>query len=546
MRNQPVINISFKTGLLNKTYFFFSIYISTIIVESLLLLKKQLKGCPRTIVPIDLCCLNQIGQFYHSMISSEYEKIKGQDVQGKVLIANRGEIAIRIMNSCRDLGLDYVVVYTDADKNSEHVQQNILSGENQNCWQITSYTDPNDLFAVADHTDCTAIHPGYGFFSEDFRFARRAATRNRPLTFIGPNWQVIKDLGDKINTKRVANRLGIPTIPGTDSPIYNEMEAEEIAQRLMDNQESHNISNPSILVKAAAGGGGMGIEEVTEIEQFRRIYRQVQSYAKRQFGDGGVLIEQCLRDYNHLEVQLVCSRHGERVHFGSRNCTIQSTGRQKRVEAAPGFDRSCFDYDFDEKEILDKIVDYSLKLAAHVDYDNVGTWEWIVSRSGQPYLLEVNTRIQVENDVSARISYLNNEHPNLIREQIRLALGEKMGYSQSNVEFKGVAIELRIVAEDTDRGFAPWIGKITKFHFPQHDWSVVYSHVPFDREYMIPSDFDPNLALALVWGKDMNEAKKRAIKFIKQTKILGKDTNDATIITNLSYLKENLSRLLVF
>jgi acetyl/propionyl-CoA carboxylase alpha subunit len=467
-------------------------------------------------------------------------------LQGKVLIANRGEIAIRIMNACKDLGLDYIVVYTEADKDSEHVQRNRTSGPDQNAWRITSYTEPNDIFAVADHTHCTAIHPGYGFFSEDYRFARRATLRDRPLTFIGPNWEVIKSLGDKINTKRVANQLKIPTIPGTDSPIYNEMEAEEIAQRLMDDQLNRDIKAPSILVKAAAGGGGMGIEEVAEIEQFRRIYRQVQNYAKRQFGDGGVLIEQCLRDYNHLEVQLVCSRHGERIHFGSRNCTIQSTGRQKRVEAAPGFDRSCFSYDFDEQKVLEKIVDYSLKLAAHVRYDNVGTWEWIVSRSGQPYLLEVNTRIQVENDVSARISYLDNQHPNLIREQIRLGLGEKIGYKQKSVEFKGASIELRIVAEDTRRGFAPWIGTITDFHFPRHDWSTVYSHVPSDREYRIPSEYDPNLALALVWGESMDEAKNRARQFIDEVVIHGKDSHDGPIITNLEYLKNNLDRLLTF
>ncbi len=450
------------------------------------------------------------------------------------------------MNACRDLGLDYVVVYTDADKDSEHVQRNITTGEGQNAWRITSYTEPNDVFAVADHTGCTAIHPGYGFFSEDFRFARRATIRDRSLTFIGPNWQVIRDLGDKINTKKVANELGIPTIPGTDSPIYNEMEAEEIAARLLAEQREEGIDNPSILVKAAAGGGGMGIEEVTEIEQFRRIYRQLQNYAKRQFGDGGVLIEQCLRDYNHLEVQLVCSRHGERIHFGSRNCTIQSTGRQKRVEAAPGFHDSCFEYDFDEKKLLDQIVEYSLKLAAHVNYDNVGTWEWIVSRSGKPYLLEVNTRIQVENDVSARISYLNNEHPNLIREQIRLGLGEKIGYNQSDVTFKGASIELRIVAEDTRRGFAPWIGTITEFTFPDHDWSVVYSHVPFDRPYPIPSDFDPNLALVLVWGEDMDDTKAKAAQFIDETIIRGQDSNNNPIITNLEYLKNNLDRLLAF
>jgi biotin carboxylase len=324
------------------------------------------------------------------------------------------------------------------------------------------------------------------------------------------------------------------------------MEAEEIAAGLLDDQKEAGIENPSILVKAAAGGGGMGIEEVTEIEQFRRVYRQLQNYAKRQFGDGGVLIEQCLRDYNHLEVQLVCSKYGERIHFSSRNCTIQSTGRQKRVEAAPGFHDSCFEYDFDEKKLLNQIVKYSLKLAEYVKYDNVGTWEWIISRSGQPYLLEVNTRIQVENDISARISYIGGEQPNLIREQIRLGLGNRIGYKQSTVKFKGAAIELRIVAEDTRRGFAPWIGTITEFKFPDHPWSVVYSHVPGDRPYPIPSDFDPNLALALVWGESMDDAKAKAARFIDETVIHGKDSSDNPIITNLDYLKNNLDRLLAF
>ncbi len=450
------------------------------------------------------------------------------------------------MNACKDLDLDYIVIYTDADKDSEHVRRNITSGPEQNAWRVTSYTEPNDIFAIADHTGCTAIHPGYGFFSEDFRFARRATIRDRALTFIGPNWEVIRDLGDKINTKRIANKLGIPTIPGTDAPIYNEMEAEEIAARLLDDQRQAGIDNPSILVKAAAGGGGMGIEEVLEIEQFRRIYRQLQNYAKRQFGDGGVLIEQCLRDYNHLEVQLVCSKYGERIHFSSRNCTIQSTGRQKRVEAAPGFHESCFEYDFDEKKLLDQIVKYSLKLADYVKYDNVGTWEWIVSRTGQPYLLEVNTRIQVENDISARISYINGEQPNLIREQIRLGLGNRIGYKQSAIKFKGAAIELRIVAEDTRRGFAPWIGTITEFKFPDYPWSVVYSHVPGDRPYTIPSDFDPNLALALVWGDSMDDAKAKAARFIDETVIRGNDSHNKPIITNLDYLKNNLDRLLAF
>ena len=468
-------------------------------------------------------------------------------MKGKILIANRGEIAIRIMQACKDLGLDYVVIYTAADEDSEHVRLNQdIKGGSKRAWQVTSYTDPNDILAVADHTDCTAIHPGYGFFSEDFRFARRVTVRDRPLTFIGPNWQVIKNLGDKINTKKVAKSLSIPVIPGTDSPIYNEMEAEEIAEQLLDDQKGQNIKNPSILVKAAAGGGGMGIEEVREIEQFRRVYRQVQNYAKRQFGDGGVLIEQCLRDYNHLEVQLLCSRHGERLHFGTRNCTIQSTGRQKRVEASPGFDNSCYVYNFDSSDVLERIVQYSLKLASHVRYDNVGTWEWIVTQDGQPFLLEVNTRIQVENDISARISYIDDKHPNLIREQIRIALGDRIGYSQDAIQFKGASIELRIVAEDTKRGFAPWIGTIEKFIFPQYDWSAVYTHVPFDKPYMIPSDFDPNLALAVLWGDSIQEAKERASQFLAETVIEGQNSKGEPIVTNMEYLNNNLDRLLTF
>jgi len=468
-------------------------------------------------------------------------------MKDRVLIANRGEIAVRIMRACKDLGLDYVVVYTDADQDSQHVRLAMANEDSsKRAWRVASYTDPNDILAVADHTNCTAIHPGYGFFSEDYRFARRVTIRDRPLTFIGPNWEVIKNLGDKINTKRVANRLGIPTIPGTDGPIYNEMEAEEVAAQLLDSQQHQKIKNPSILVKAAAGGGGMGIEEVFRIEQLRRVYRQVQNYAKRQFGDGGVLIEQCLRDYNHLEVQLLCSRHGERLHFGTRNCTIQSTGRQKRLEAAPGFDAACFDYDFDAQKVLGQIVDYSLKLADHVNYDNVGTWEWIVARDGSPYLLEVNTRIQVENDVSARISYLLGKQPNLLREQIRLALGDTMGYDQKSIEFKGSSIELRLVAEDTNRGFAPWIGTISQFSFPREDWAAVYTHVPFDRAYTIPSEYDPNLALILVWGDDMAMAKNRARQFLDGTVIEGRNSHDEEIMTNIPYLRGNLERLLTF
>ncbi|MFW2364870.1 MAG: biotin carboxylase N-terminal domain-containing protein [Desulforhopalus sp.] len=464
----------------------------------------------------------------------------------KILIANRGEIAIRIMDACKDLDLDYIAVYTETDKDSEHVRRNTVSGPEQNCWRIASYTDPNELFAVADHTGCTAIHPGYGLFSENYRFARRAATRERPITFIGPNWEVLRDLGNKMNTRRIANTLGIPTITGSNAPVYNEMEAEHVGVRLLETQRENGIDVPSILIKPAAGGGGMGIEKATDVKQIRKGYRRLQSYAKRQLGDGGIVMEQFLPDCNLLEVHLLCSAYGERLHFGTSNCTIQSSNHQKRIAAAPGFDKTCFKYDFDEKKLIDQIVDYSLKMAEYTNYDSAGSWEWLVSSSGHPYLLEVNTRIQVESDVCARTSYIDGMHPNLVREQIRLALGQRIGYDQSMVKFQGAAIALRIIAEDTNQDFLPWIGTITDFNYSNHSWAAVYSHVPGDRPYPTPSDYDPNLLLTVVWGDSMDDAKEKAVRFIKELVLRGKDSSDNSIVTNIDYLKDNLDRLLAF
>ncbi len=466
----------------------------------------------------------------------------------RILIANRGEIAIRIMNACKELGLDYAVVYTVQDSKSMHVRKAVEEKGSGAAYRISNYKDPNEIFSVADHAGAHAIHPGYGFFSENFRFARRAALRNRPIIFIGPRWEVIRDLGSKINTKRIAKKLRIPVIPGSDEPLYSEIEAEALAEKLFYKQKKDGIEKPSILVKASAGGGGMGIEEVTHLDTFRQIYRRIQNYAKRQFGDEGVLIEQCMRDYHHLEVQLLCSQHKEIVHFGTRNCTIQSTGRQKRVEAAPGFDPDYTDYPFDARKVLNRMVKYSVQLASKVNYDNVGTWEWIVTRDGQPYLLEVNTRIQVENEVSARISRISKHKTpvNLIKEQIRVAFGERLKYRQKHISFRGTSIELRIVAEDVKRGFAPWCGKITRFYFPEKPWVRLYSQVPQDEPYEIPTEYDPNLALAIIWGRNTEQARERARDFLARADIQGEDSRGEPIVTNLEYLMDRLDDVLKF
>ncbi len=272
----------------------------------------------------------------------------------KILVANRGEIAMRIVQACHSMGLGFVCVHTEADRHSGHVALARKLGGEGACFRISSYQDANEILSVADHAQATAVHPGYGFFAEDYRFARRVTERKRKLAFIGPSWRVIRDLGDKINTKRVARGLGLPTIPGSDRPIYDELEAEAIASTLFAFQREQL---PMVLVKASAGGGGMGIEEVYDLDMFRQVYRRVRNYAGRQFNDEGVLIEQRLHDFNHIEVQIICDRKGKNpVHFGTRNCSVQSTGRQKRIEVAPGFVPAELPYAFDANKLLEEIT----------------------------------------------------------------------------------------------------------------------------------------------------------------------------------------------
>ena len=286
--------------------------------------------------------------------------------QHRVLVANRGEIAIRIMQACIKLGIPFTAIYTAEDKDSGHVLFAREHGDGKALYRVSSYHDANELMSVADISGCTALHPGYGFFAEDFRFARRVTKRDRSMIFIGPSWKIIRELGDKINTKRLARSLGVPTVPGADRPTYDEMEAENIAEEVFDFQLRHSIEHPLVLIKASAGGGGMGIEEVDDIDQFRSVYRRVRNYAARQFKDEGVLIEQRIMDYNHVEVQILGDRHGHQVHFGTRNCSIQSTGRQKRLEVAPGYDPSVNKYSFDSDRVLQDITTSSLSIARKV------------------------------------------------------------------------------------------------------------------------------------------------------------------------------------
>lgn len=466
----------------------------------------------------------------------------------KILVANRGEIAMRIMQASHKLGVSFTAIYTAEDEESGHVRLARKLGGDKNLYRVSSYHDANELMAVADEAGCTAVHPGYGFFAEDFRFARRVTKRDRGMIFIGPSWKIIRELGDKINTKRLARSLNVPTVPGSDRPIYDETEAESIARSVFEFQERQNITRPLVLVKASAGGGGMGIEEVYDPDQFRSVYRRVRNYALRQFKDEGVLIEQRITDFNHLEVQVVSDRSGRNpVHFGTRNCSIQSTGLQKRIEVAPGFAPESLDYTFDANRLLTNIVDYSLTMARKVGYDNVGTWEWIVTRKGEPFLMEVNTRIQVENGVSACIARVRgHDGVDLIAEQIRTALGEPLGYTQAEIATEGIGLEYRLIAEDPDNNFTPWVGRIEHFSWERRPWLNVLTHVPLDRPYQIPTEFDPNLALAIIWGKDIEETRARGLAFLDSLRLEGKNMAGEPLKSNVGFLRANTGRILQF
>ncbi len=455
---------------------------------------------------------------------------------------------MRIVRASRKLDCDFVCLHTKEDERSGHVALARELGGKKSLYRVSSYHDANEILSVADEAGATAIHPGYGFFAEDFRFARRVTERNNALIFLGPSWRVIRDLGDKINTKRLARSLDIPTVPGSDKPIYDEMEAQEIAENLFAFQAEQGIERPLVLVKASAGGGGMGIEEIHDPEAFRHVYRRIRNYALRQFKDEGVLIEQRVHAYNHLEVQIVASRKSEPpVHFGTRNCSVQSTGRQKRIEVAPGFVPGELPYAFDAAACLDEIIRHSITMAEKVRYDSVGTWEWIVTPVGKPFLMEVNTRIQVENGVSAITARIKGERGvDLIAEQIRMGLGEPMGYAQSDIAFEGAGVEYRIVAEDPANKFTPWVGRIERFEWADQPWLDVYTQVPRNEPYDIPTEYDPNLALAIIWGADLQEAKDRGKAFLRSVILQGQDNAGRPLQSNLAFLRDQTGDLLKF
>ena len=399
----------------------------------------------------------------------------------RILIANRGEIALRIIRTCKRLNIQTVVVYSQADKNAVYLKladRTICIGPPA---ARESYLKINNIIAAAEISDVEAIHPGYGFLSENAHFAE--VCRACKIGFIGPPTHVIDNLGNKIKAKAIAKAAGVPTVPGSEGAIADVDGALKIA---------NTIGFP-VLLKAAAGGGGRGMRVSHNDVSLRTNFMQARSEAEAAFGDGTLYMEKFIESARHIEVQILADEHGTVLHLGERDCTVQRRN-QKLIEespcAAPGFD----------KRMRYDIQIAAVKLMKSAKYTNAGTVEFIYDvKARKFYFMEVNTRLQVEHPVTEMVTGLD-----LVEEQLRVASGERLRWRQKDIVFKGHSIECRINAEDPKNKFAPCPGRIGMFSPPAGKNIRMDSHIY--SGYVVPSNYDSMLGKLIVHGSDRLDA----------------------------------------
>ena len=411
----------------------------------------------------------------------------------KILIANRGEIALRILHSCEELGITTVAVHSTIDRQALHVQladESVCIGPPPSG---KSYLNIPNIISAALTRNATAIHPGYGFLAENARFAEICA--DHQITFIGPSPEAMRAMGDKSTAKKTMQKAGIPTVPGSPGLIESEQEALRIAAE---------IGYP-VIIKATAGGGGRGMRLVREEGEFMRMFQAAQGEAEAAFGNGGVYLEKFIERPRHIEFQILADNYGHVIHLGERDCSIQRR-HQKLLEEAPS--------PFLNPKLRQKMGDAAIKAAKSINYTGAGTVEFLVDASGNFYFMEMNTRIQVEHPVTEMITGLD-----LITEQIRVAQGEKLSLTQSQVNLNGHAIECRINAEDPDQNFRPHPGKISGYLPPGGPGVRVDSHVYTD--YEIPPYYDSLIGKLIVWAPNREMAIKRMKRALKECAITG-------------------------
>ncbi len=426
----------------------------------------------------------------------------------RVLIANRGEIALRIIRACRELGIHTVAVYSQADSEATHVQladDAICIGPAP---AADSYLKIANIISAAEVTDVDAIHPGYGFLAENADFAEICAKCN--LKFIGPSPEAIRKMGDKNTARETMKAGGVPITPGSDGLVSNEEEALRIARE---------IGYP-VIIKATAGGGGKGMRVAHNDMTLVNAFTTARHEAERAFGNAGVYLEKYVESARHIEVQIMADEHGNVVHLGERDCSMQRRN-QKVLEEAPSPAL--------EADVRAKLGAAAIKAAKAVNYANAGTVEFLYDELAEEfYFMEMNTRIQVEHPVTEEVTGID-----LIKEQIRVAMGEKLSFTQEDIKMRGHAIEFRVNAEDPARNFAPSPGKIQWVNFPGGFGVRIDSAVY--PGYVIPPYYDSMVAKLIVRGRNREEALARLDRALSEFFIDGPKT---TIPLGLALLKD--------
>ena len=416
---------------------------------------------------------------------------------GKVLIANRGEIALRIQRACRELGIKTVVVHSEADREAKYVRladESVCIGPAPSS---QSYLNVPAIISAAEVTDAQAIHPGYGFLSENADFAERVESSG--FVFIGPRPETIRLMGDKVSAKEAMRITGVPCVPGSEGALPED--PKEIVQI------AKAVGYP-VIIKASAGGGGRGMRVVYNQEELINAYRTAQSEADAAFGNPQVYMEKYFEEPKHIEVQLLLDEFGNGVYLGERDCSIQRR-HQKMIEESPSPAVT--------PEIRRKIGEAALRGAKSVGYTNAGTMEFLLDKNGEFYFMEMNTRIQVEHPVTEMVTNVD-----LIKEQIKVAAGMKLGLTQDRILIRGHAIECRINAEDPMKNFQPSPGRITAYHVPGGPGVRVDSCVY--QGYTIPPYYDSMIAKLIVWDETRDAAIARMIRSLEEFQIEGVKT----------------------
>ena len=424
----------------------------------------------------------------------------------KILIANRGEIAIRIIRACKELGIKTVAIYSQADKDSLHKEladEAICVGPPP---ARDSYLNIPHILSAAIITGAEAIHPGYGFLAENPSFARLCEQCN--IKFIGPSPEVIEALGDKTNARRIMRNEGIPVVPGTVEALSD----EEMIKWA-------NKNGFPVMIKASAGGGGKGMRVVESPEELLSALPSARAEAEAAFGDGRLYLEKFIKKPRHIEVQILADLHGNVVHLGERECSIQTPSYQKMLEEAPS--------PVVDEKMRERMGETAKRAVKACGYHTAGTVEFLVDEDLSFYFMEINTRIQVEHPVTEMITGID-----IVKWQILTAAGEKLPFKQEDISFRGHSIECRITAEDPYKNFAPNIGKVKKLILPGGPWVRVDTFLY--EGYEIPPNYDALLAKLIVWGENREEAIKRMQRSLDEFIIEG-------VNTNIAFHKEILS-----